>query len=159
MSDEKPLAGYFNEETGISAVECLLPLHYKNSNTLSVHIIETRVAGILVFYYLFSNKESDFNEISFALLPSYNDEVTNKPNPLDSLTWKWYNSTTLIYVKTFVPLLNWGPFICDKIAQGVCQGMLSLDFTHKEQTQKQWETVINNTVDHLTGLNHGGKEN
>jgi hypothetical protein len=159
QNEERQLAGYFNEESGIAVVECLLPAYYKRENILSVHIIEVPIHNILTFYYLFSIKTSGFGTIVFRLLPSFNDQVLNKPDPLDSLTWKWYQEPALIEVFTVLPKLNWGPFICDKIAQGIAAEMLSMDFTRKEETQKQWETVINNTVDHLTGLTHGGKEN
>jgi len=158
-NDERQLAGYFSEKLGIAACECLLPAHYKNSNIISVHLIEVKVRNILVFYYLFSIQTHEFGAIVFKLLPSYNDQVTNKPDPLDSLTWKWYETPKLIEVMQILPKKNWGPFICDKICQGITMGILSVDFTQKEKTQKQWETVINNTVNHLTGLGHGGTEN
>lgn len=163
QNEERQLAGYFNEENGISAVECLLPLHYKNLDTLSVYIIETPsfVVNAQTFFYLFSQKSSFFGTYVFTLLSSNNNATTHKPDPLNSLTWLWRTNKEeeLFSMVTILPVSNWAPFICDKIAQGVCAGLLSMDFTDKETQQRRWEIVINNTIDHLSGLNHGGKEN
>ena len=142
--------------THANAVECLLPEHYRHTPLIGQYIIERLEPppANLIFYLKIKNISSETPNLKGVYLYELYLGLTTKiiPEPDKPLSWR-YADYPHLQVETTIPNNNWAIKLGMHIAMGIVVGMLPLPVQKDDEAQKIWETIINNTVDNMTGLN------
>jgi hypothetical protein len=138
------LTGYHGET--VIVLQCELPDNYPKRK---VYAVENSEVEFGKFYFL-TLEESEIKATwKFAL---YQHQSFNPPNPNDHQTWKITNP--VLEIEQVLPNHLFADYLIDKIASAISAELLELPSKDEPVSvvQEHWNKVINNTVDHLTGM-------
>lgn len=106
--------------------------------------------------YYFMRISSDITVGSY-LFSVYRHMGIQPPNPLDSLTWNYDSTSPVLSVRQIIPNVSYAKAILPGMAEAIASGMLPIpdgEFMKREPAEERWTTILNSTINHITGLNH-----